>query len=87
MSELSPLESLVGGSTISIDTAKTTMYQAITSTSKYAGYWTIGGDNGLRIFRDKKPRWLVRKACSLVFDFIWVDDLSMDNVQVAYKRV
>ena len=41
--------------------------------AKKAGYWAINA-NDFRIYRDKKPNWIARKATQLVFGWKWIDE-------------
>ena len=38
-----------------------------------AGYWAVNGDD-FRIYRDKKPSWITRKATQLVFGWKWINE-------------
>lgn len=42
--------------------------------AKKAGYWAINA-NDFRIYRDKKPNWIARKATQLVFGWKWIDEI------------
>lgn len=38
-----------------------------------AGYWAVNG-NDFRIYRDKKPSWIARKATEAIFGWKWNDE-------------
>lgn len=38
-----------------------------------AGYWQIGGPDGLHVSMPRRPIWLHRAMCRLVLGFHWID--------------
>ncbi len=49
------------------------MNTVFVSNPKYAGFYMIGGRDGLRVWLTRRPNWLHRNACRLVLGFVWVD--------------
>ena len=42
----------------------------------YAGFYRIGGDAGLSIYLDKKPKWLHRKLMAICLGWEWIDNIK-----------
>lgn len=45
----------------------------------YAGYWQIGGDQGLRVSLTKKPNAIHRFMTTLLLGWEWVDLASIND--------
>ena len=52
--------------------APTTTSLHIQPSPNYAGHWEVSGEN-FRIFREKRPSWLIRKFNKLLIGWVWKD--------------
>lgn len=42
--------------------------------TKYLGYYQLGGSEGVQIYLVKKPKWLHRKMMKICFGLEWINN-------------